>query len=158
MPSSIEEKTFLALSICQRLVVLGRNQSASMLTFRNGWSNPSEEKSMDKYEIIIFWSEEDKVFVADVPELPGCMAHGSSYESALSNARDAITLWIKTANPAPCMWLPNHSSATREPVVGSQVSQTGDAASGEGCVFVIPAGGKIIRFGDNLLFRMFTKY
>ncbi|OGV64425.1 MAG: hypothetical protein A2283_11160 [Lentisphaerae bacterium RIFOXYA12_FULL_48_11] len=52
---------------------------------------------MDKYEIIIFWSEEDKVFVADVPELPGCMAHGSSYESALSNARDAITLWIKTA-------------------------------------------------------------
>lgn len=52
---------------------------------------------MDRYEIIIFWSEEDCAFVADVPELPGCMAHGDTYESALANARDAITLWIKTA-------------------------------------------------------------
>jgi predicted RNase H-like HicB family nuclease len=50
-----------------------------------------------RYEIIIFWSEEDKSFVADVPELPGCMAHGRTYESALSNARDAIALWVKTA-------------------------------------------------------------
>jgi len=52
---------------------------------------------MDKYEIIIFWSEEDNAFVADVPELPGCMAHGDTYESALSNAREAVSLWIKTA-------------------------------------------------------------
>jgi len=52
---------------------------------------------MGKYEIIIYWSEEDRVFVADVPELPGCMAHGETYESALKNAKDAIRLWIKTA-------------------------------------------------------------
>ena len=52
---------------------------------------------MDRYEIIIYWSEEDNVFVADVPELPGCMAHGKSYETALSNIKDAISLWIKTA-------------------------------------------------------------
>ena len=52
---------------------------------------------MDKYEIIIFWSDEDRAFIADVPELPGCMAHGDSYESALANARDAIAIWIETA-------------------------------------------------------------
>lgn len=52
---------------------------------------------MNKYEIIIFWSEQDGVFVADVPELAGCMAHGDSHETALSNAQDAIKLWIETA-------------------------------------------------------------
>ena len=52
---------------------------------------------MNKYEIIIFWSNEDNAFVADVPELPGCMAHGDSYETALSNAKDAIELWLETA-------------------------------------------------------------
>jgi len=40
---------------------------------------------MNKYEIIIYWSDEDQSFVADVPELPGCMAHGNTYESALEN-------------------------------------------------------------------------
>jgi predicted RNase H-like HicB family nuclease len=49
---------------------------------------------MDKYEIIIFWSEADDAYIADVPELPGCMAHGDSYESALANAREAIQLRI----------------------------------------------------------------
>ncbi len=52
---------------------------------------------MDKYEIIIFWSEEDKIFVAEIPELPGCMAHGDTQEQALANAKDAIHLWIDTA-------------------------------------------------------------
>ena len=52
---------------------------------------------MDKYEIIIFWSEEDHAFVAEAPELPGCMAHGDTHESALANVRAAIALWIKTA-------------------------------------------------------------
>ncbi len=52
---------------------------------------------MDKYEIIIFWSNEDESFVADVPELAGCMAHGDSYESSLANARDAVDHWIETA-------------------------------------------------------------
>lgn len=52
---------------------------------------------MQKYEIIIYWSDEDNVFVADVPELPGCMAHGDTEESALRNVKDAIQLWIDTA-------------------------------------------------------------
>ncbi len=62
---------------------------------------------MDKYEIIIYWSEEDQVFVAEVPELPGCMAHGDTQELALANAKEAIQLWIDAARevgrpiPAP---------------------------------------------------------
>jgi predicted RNase H-like HicB family nuclease len=51
----------------------------------------------NKYEIIIFWSAEDQAFVADVPELPGCMAHGSSHAEALNNAEQAIALWVETA-------------------------------------------------------------
>lgn len=50
-----------------------------------------------KYEIILFWSDEDQAFVAEVPELPGCMAHGDSLESALANVNEAIMLWIATA-------------------------------------------------------------
>ena len=50
-----------------------------------------------KYEIILYWSEEDQVFVAEVPELPGCVAHGDTLESALSSANDAIQLWVDTA-------------------------------------------------------------
>lgn len=53
---------------------------------------------MNKYEVIIFWSDEDGVFVADVPELPGCMAHGATQEMALAQAQQAIHLWIETAN------------------------------------------------------------
>jgi predicted RNase H-like HicB family nuclease len=52
---------------------------------------------MIKYEVIIYWSAEDDAFVAEVPELPGCAAHGDSQESALANAQDAIRLWIDTA-------------------------------------------------------------
>lgn len=52
---------------------------------------------MHKYEIIIYWSDEDKVFVAEVPELPGCMAHGAAQQSALENANEAVQLWIDTA-------------------------------------------------------------
>ena len=51
----------------------------------------------NKYEIIIYWSDEDKTYVADVPELPGCMAHGDTYESALVNIKSAMELWIETA-------------------------------------------------------------
>ena len=50
-----------------------------------------------KYEIILYWRDKDSVFVAEVPELPGCMAHGETHESALANAKDAIELWIETA-------------------------------------------------------------
>ena len=52
---------------------------------------------MFRYETIIFWSEEDQAYLAEVPELPGCMAHGDSYESALANAKQAIQLWIDAA-------------------------------------------------------------
>jgi predicted RNase H-like HicB family nuclease len=52
---------------------------------------------MNNYEIIIYWSEEDKAYVAEVPELPGCAAHGPSQEAALASAQEAIRLWIDTA-------------------------------------------------------------
>lgn len=51
-----------------------------------------------KYEIIIFWSEEDAAYIADVPELPGCKADGSTSYEALQNAEVVIDEWIKTAN------------------------------------------------------------
>ena len=52
---------------------------------------------MEHYEIIIYWSEEDAVYVAEVPELPGCMAHGDSHEAALVNVKEAMGLWIEVA-------------------------------------------------------------
>ncbi len=52
---------------------------------------------MSKYEIIIYWSDEDKSFVAEVPELPGCAADGASYQEALANAEIVIKEWIETA-------------------------------------------------------------
>ena len=50
-----------------------------------------------RYEIILYWSEEDTCFIAEVPELPGCAAHGTTEEDALQNVKDAIKLWIDTA-------------------------------------------------------------
>lgn len=50
-----------------------------------------------KYEIILFWSEDDQAFVAEVPELPSCLAHGDSQESALTSVNEAIMLWITIA-------------------------------------------------------------
>ncbi|HVA02051.1 MAG TPA: type II toxin-antitoxin system HicB family antitoxin [Terriglobia bacterium] len=52
---------------------------------------------MHRYEIIIYWSNEDQVFIAEVPELPGCSAHGDTQESALAHAHEAIQLGIDTA-------------------------------------------------------------
>lgn len=52
---------------------------------------------MHKYEIVIHWSDEDQAFVAEVPKLPGCAAHGSTPKAALSSCEEAITLWIDTA-------------------------------------------------------------
>jgi len=52
---------------------------------------------MYKYEIIIYWSKEDDTFIAEVPELAGCMADGSSYEEALKNVNVVIEEWIDTA-------------------------------------------------------------
>jgi predicted RNase H-like HicB family nuclease len=52
---------------------------------------------MTRYEVIIYWSAEDSVFIAEVPELAGCVAHGSSRAEALGNAEDAMGLWVATA-------------------------------------------------------------
>jgi predicted RNase H-like HicB family nuclease len=50
-----------------------------------------------KYEVIIYWSEEDQAFIAEVPELPGCMADGSNYQEALANVEVVVQEWIETA-------------------------------------------------------------
>ena len=52
---------------------------------------------MYKYEIILYWSNEDAAFIAEAPELPGCMAHGDSQTEALTNVNEAMQLWIDTA-------------------------------------------------------------
>ena len=52
---------------------------------------------MSKYELIIYWSKDDNAFVVDVPELPGAMADGASYEEAVTNAQEVIQEWIETA-------------------------------------------------------------
>ena len=52
---------------------------------------------MSKYEIIIYWSEEDDSFIAEVPELPGCAADGKTYKEALNNVEIVISEWIETA-------------------------------------------------------------
>ena len=49
------------------------------------------------YAVVTYWSEEDEAFIAEVPELPGCLTHGDSYEDALAQAHDAIGSWIDTA-------------------------------------------------------------
>ena len=51
----------------------------------------------ESYEMIIWWSQEDDAYVVDVPELPGCMAHGDTRQRAIKNAEDAIKFWVKTA-------------------------------------------------------------
>ncbi|MEG3955849.1 type II toxin-antitoxin system HicB family antitoxin [Microcoleus sp. herbarium2] len=51
-----------------------------------------------KYEVIIYWSEEDRAFIAEVPELPGCAADGEIYQEALQNLEIIMQEWIETAN------------------------------------------------------------
>lgn len=52
---------------------------------------------MYRYEIIVYWSDEDGGFIAEAPELPGCIAHGDTQEIAPANSKEAIRLWIDTA-------------------------------------------------------------
>ena len=52
---------------------------------------------MLRYEIVIYWSEEDQAFIAEVPELPGCAADGSTYHEALQNVEIIMQEWIETA-------------------------------------------------------------
>jgi predicted RNase H-like HicB family nuclease len=50
-----------------------------------------------RYEMIVWWSAEDNAFVVDVPELPGCMAHGNTRAEAIANAEEAVAFWLQTA-------------------------------------------------------------
>jgi len=52
----------------------------------------------NRYEMIIYWSQEDSSFVVEVPELPGCMADGATYEDAVANAQVIIQEWLETAS------------------------------------------------------------
>jgi len=52
---------------------------------------------MHRYEVIIYWSKDDDIFVAEVPELPGCAAHGDTPVAALASCHEAISLWLDTA-------------------------------------------------------------
>ena len=51
-----------------------------------------------RYEIIVYWSDEDDAFVAEVPELPGCAADGATYEEVLQNVEVIMKEWIETAS------------------------------------------------------------
>jgi len=57
-----------------------------------------EEAKIMKYEVIIYWSDEDESFIAEVPELPGCVADGTTYYEALANVEIIVQEWIETAN------------------------------------------------------------
>ena len=50
-----------------------------------------------RYEVIIYWSDEDQAFIAEVPRLPGCAADGATYQEAIASAEVAIKEWIETA-------------------------------------------------------------
>jgi predicted RNase H-like HicB family nuclease len=52
---------------------------------------------LSKYELIIWWSEEDAAFLVEVPELPGCMADGATYQEAIANVEVVIAEWVETA-------------------------------------------------------------
>lgn len=52
---------------------------------------------MSKYEMVIYWSEPDNAFVVEVPDLPGCMADGGSYQEAVANAEQIIEEWLEIA-------------------------------------------------------------
>lgn len=54
-------------------------------------------KAEYRYEVILYWSDEDEAFIAEVPELPGCAADGATYAEAIANAEGLIREWIETA-------------------------------------------------------------
>ncbi len=98
---------------------------------------------MSKHEIIISWSDEDQAFIAEVPELLVCLAHGATKESALSNAKDAIDLWIQTAK-TDCIlrWIrrlaPLSGAATKRgmkftPIEEPRTLVSGMKLAGRGC-------------------------
>jgi predicted RNase H-like HicB family nuclease len=57
---------------------------------------------LPKYKVVIYWSREDKAFIAEVPELPGCAADGHTYQEALGDVERVIQEWIETAKELGC--------------------------------------------------------
>lgn len=66
-----------------------------------------------KYELVIWWSDDDDAFVVEVPDLPGCMAHGASLGEAVANSQEAIAFWIEGAKE---LGRPIPKSGGRRPV------------------------------------------
>lgn len=66
-------------------------------THRMGQTRRANMPASFQYEIVLYWSKEDQAFIAEVPELPGCAADGSTYQEALANAEVVIREWIETA-------------------------------------------------------------
>lgn len=58
---------------------------------------PTKERPELRYEIVLYWSDEDEAFIAEVPELPGCISDGATYAEAVVNAEEAARAWIETA-------------------------------------------------------------
>src|SRR5205823_1097955 len=79
----------------------GRRNPTRSSKYAVSFSNTaSEEPQMShdtRYEIILYWSEEDQAVIAEVPELPGCAVDGATYQEALTNVQTIITEWIETA-------------------------------------------------------------
>jgi predicted RNase H-like HicB family nuclease len=76
---------------------------------------------MHKYGISIYWSDEDNLYIAAAPELPGCVTHGDTQEEALANLAEAVRLWVDTArefgNPVP---EPKGQSVSLDSIKGEQ--------------------------------------
>ena len=76
------------------IIIAARNEERHLEKTINSMLNNTEYSN---YEIIIYWSEDVGAFVAEVPELPGCMADGKTYQEAVANVEVIIKEWIQTA-------------------------------------------------------------
>jgi predicted RNase H-like HicB family nuclease len=60
----------------------------------------NDQRHEEHYSLVIEWDPDDRIYVVTVPELPGCLTHGASYEEAIAQARDAIESWLDAARDA----------------------------------------------------------
>jgi len=88
---------FVSLRVISWIAFARRSEHDHFFSSLPGVKQAKRRGLMHKYEIIIYWSGEDEVYIAEVPELPGCVAHGETSESAATSANEAIQLWIDTA-------------------------------------------------------------
>ena len=77
----------------QRLIKFDRSEESF-----SGMTRVLESDMKTRYEMVIYWSQEDQAFIVEGPELPGCMADGRTYQEAVANAEVIISEWIETAN------------------------------------------------------------